>query len=109
MVVWLYHSRIANMDPIRKRGRVLFLQQVDNLFYRTEETNFEIDDQVMEWIKRLECSDLHPSLSKLLDVTVSKLLVWDPDGRWTSAELLNFFSTLENEHKNLLLPTSVHP
>ncbi|KAI0544926.1 kinase-like domain-containing protein [Xylaria curta] len=78
-----------------REGREGFLQREDRLFYRTAQTNFEIHDYVRAWIERLECSDLHPSLKKLLEVTENKLLVWDPDGRWTSAELLNFFSTLE--------------
>lgn len=93
-----------------KEGRQEFLQQVDNLFYRTEQTNFEIHDQVREWIERLECSELHPSLQKLLGVTVNRLLVWDPDGRWTSAELLDFFSTLEETAENYhSMLTSVRP
>ncbi|KAI1194991.1 kinase-like domain-containing protein [Nemania serpens] len=71
-----------------KEGRREFLQRMDSLFYR-------IHDQVREWVERLECSELHPDLRKVLGVTVNKLLVCDPDGRWTSAELLDFFSTLE--------------
>ncbi|KAI1110215.1 kinase-like domain-containing protein [Nemania sp. NC0429] len=77
-----------------REGRQGFLQQVDGPFYRTGQTNFEIHDQVREWIERLESSELHPILRTLLGVTVNKLLVWDSDGRWTSAELLSFFSTL---------------
>ncbi|KAI0490404.1 kinase-like domain-containing protein [Xylaria cf. heliscus] len=78
-----------------KEGRKGFLQQMDRLINGTQHPSLEIQGKINPWFERLKFSDLHPSLSLLLEVVEDRLLVWDPNGRWTSAELLKFFSTLK--------------
>ncbi|KAI1737597.1 kinase-like domain-containing protein [Xylaria scruposa] len=86
LLVWIHLARGFRENFLRRY----------QMFYRTGPHGFlELHGEVRDLIERVEYVSRHPSLKELLRVTKDRLLVCYPSQRWTSAQLLNFLSTLE--------------
>ncbi|KAK5635181.1 hypothetical protein RRF57_010893 [Xylaria bambusicola] len=78
-------------------GRNAITDKIQKFFVKGRYGDFDVHHEVAELIKELRRENSNMVLKEILETVVNRLLVWDPQGRWTSSQLYGHLRKIEEQ------------